>query len=150
MRRPRLDVAVLALALALAPLRTVAFSQVAASISGVVTDPNGAPHYRDGPAFSPRGIVDTDGVGLVDQRDLAQPRNRCRVDDVVTLDLRAEKLFSIGGAHSLALLVEAFNLTNEDNVATVNNVSGPAFGTPSSFLPGREIQLGARWFLGGR
>jgi hypothetical protein len=106
--------------------------------------------YRDGPAFSPRGIVDTDGDGLVDQRDLSQPRNRFRVDDIVSLDLRAEKLFPIGGAHQIALLVEAFNLTNEDNVATVNNVAGAAFGTPSSFLPGREIQLGLRYFFGGR
>jgi hypothetical protein len=32
----------------------------------------------------------------------------------------------------------------------VNNVSGAAFGTPNSFLPGREIQLGLRYFLGGR
>ncbi len=106
--------------------------------------------YRDGPAFSPRGIIDTDGDGLVDQRDLSQPRNDFRTDDFWNLDLRAEKLFRIGGEHALSLLVEAFNLTNEDNVATVNNVSGAAFGTPNSFLPGREIQLGLRYFLGGR
>jgi outer membrane receptor protein involved in Fe transport len=110
---------------------------------------SGVASYRDGPAFSPRGIVDTDGDGLVDQRDLSQPRNRFRVDDVFTLDLRAEKLFPIGGAHRIAILVEAFNLTNEDNVASVNNVSGPAFGTPNGFLPGREIQLGVRYFFGG-
>jgi hypothetical protein len=104
--------------------------------------------YRSGPAFSPRGIVDTDGDGLVDQRDLSQPRNRFRADDATSIDARAEKLFAIGGGHQLAVLVEAFNLTNEDNVATVNNVAGPAFGTPSSFLPGREIQLGLRYFFG--
>jgi hypothetical protein len=81
---------------------------------------------------------------------LSQPRNDFRTDDYWNLDLRAEKLFSIGGEHELSLLVEAFNVTNEDNVATVNNVAGAAFGTPNSFLSGREIQLGVRYFLGGR
>jgi outer membrane receptor protein involved in Fe transport len=125
-----------------------------AVLSGTVELPfairvSGVGTYRDGPAFSPRGIVDTDGDGLVDQRDLSQPRNSFRTDDYWNLDLRAEKLFRIGGEHELSLLVEAFNATNEDNVATVNNVTGPAFGTPNSFLPGREIQLGVRFFLGG-
>jgi hypothetical protein len=124
-----------------------------AVLSGTVELPlairvSGVGSYRDGPAFSPRGIVDTDGDGLVDQRDLSQPRNSFRTDDYWNLDLRAEKLFRIGGDHELSLLVEAFNATNEDNVASVNNVAGAAFGTPNSFLPGREIQLGVRYFLG--
>ncbi len=106
--------------------------------------------YRDGPAFSPRGIVDTDGDGLVDQRDLSQPRNAFRVDEILNVDLRVEKPFSLGNGHEISLLVDAFNITNEDNVAGVNNVSGPDFGTPNSFLPGREIQVGVRYFLGGR
>ena len=106
--------------------------------------------YRDGPAFSPRGIVDTDGDGLVDQRDLSQPRNAFRVDDILNVDVRVEKAFSLGNGHEISLLVDAFNITNEDNVAGVNNVSGPDFGTPNSFLPGREIQVGVRYFLGGR
>jgi hypothetical protein len=106
--------------------------------------------FRDGPAFSPRGIIDSDGDGLVDQRDLSQPRNDFRTDDYLNFDLRAEKLFTIGATHELSLLVEAFNLTNEDNVASVNNVVGPGFGTPNSFLSGREVQLGVRYFLGGR
>jgi hypothetical protein len=41
--------------------------------------------------FSPRGIVDTDGDGLVDQRDLSQPRNHFRADDFWNLDARVEK-----------------------------------------------------------
>jgi hypothetical protein len=111
---------------------------------------SGVGTYRSGPTFSPRGIQDTDGDGLVDQRDLSQPRNRFRADDYWNLDVRAEKEFSIGAEHRVSVLVEAFNLTNESNVAGVNNVSGPAFGTTNSFLPGREVQLGLRYFLGAR
>jgi hypothetical protein len=41
-----------------------------------------------------------------------------------------------------------FNLGNRGNVSNVNSVSGPAFGTPVAFFPGREVQLGVRYLLG--
>ncbi len=106
--------------------------------------------WRTGNAFSPRGIVDTDGDGLIDQRDLAVPRNDFRVKDFFNLDLRLEKSFTFGDDHEVSVLIDAFNLTNEDNVSNVNAVQGPDFGVPNSFFPGREIQLGARFFFGGR
>jgi outer membrane receptor protein involved in Fe transport len=109
---------------------------------------SGIAYHRDGPAFSPRGISDTDGDGLVDQRDLSIPRNSVRVDDVFNVDLRLEKPFRLGNGHEITLLAEAFNLTNEANVSGVNTVSGNDFGTPNDFLPGREIQLGVRYFFG--
>ena len=110
---------------------------------------SGIVFFRDGNAFSPRGIVDTDGDGLVDQRDLDFPRNSFRVDDFLSIDLRLEKPIQIG-RHEVNLLIDAFNVTNEDNVSNVNPVSGPDFGTPNEFFPGREIQVGARFYLGGR
>ena len=39
--------------------------------------------WRSGSAFNPRGIIDSDGDGLVDQRDLTQPRNAFRVEAVL-------------------------------------------------------------------
>ncbi|MEM1246522.1 MAG: TonB-dependent receptor [Acidobacteriota bacterium] len=106
--------------------------------------------FRDGNAFSPRGIVDTDGDGLVDQRDLSVPRNAFRVDDFLSVDLRLEKPVTLPGGHEINVLIDAFNVTNEDNVANVNTVSGPDFGMPNEFFPGREIQIGVRFYLGGR
>lgn len=111
---------------------------------------SGSLFWRDGRAFSPRGITDQDGDGLVDQRDVSVPRNSFRVDDYISLDLRLEKSFRLASGHEVSLLVDAFNLTNEDNVANVNSVSGPEFGVPNDFFSGREIQIGARYFLGGR
>ena len=104
--------------------------------------------WRSGNALSPRGLSDTDGDGLVDQRDLSVPRNSLRVDDHFQLDLRAEKAFTLTPGHELRLLVELINATNEANVAGVNAVSGPTFGVPNSFFPGREVQLGVRYFFG--
>lgn len=103
---------------------------------------------RSGNAFSPRGLVDSDGDGLVDQRDLAFPRNSFRADAFFQVDLRLEKEFRLGGGRELRFLIDVFNATNEDNVAGVNSVSGPDFGVPNNFFPGRELQLGIRYFFG--
>ena len=105
--------------------------------------------WRSGAAFNPRGIVDTDGDGLVDQRDLSVPRNSFRVKPYADLDFRVEKRVPFG-RNSVSALIEVFNLFNRDNVANVNAVSGSQFGQPSTYLPGREVQLGLRFFLGER
>ena len=62
--------------------------------------------------------------------------------------LRIEKQFRIAGAHRIGALFEAFNLFNRANVATVSNVAGASFGTPTTFFPGRELQIGIRYFFG--
>lgn len=103
--------------------------------------------WRSGAAFNPRGIIDSDGDGLVDQRDLTQPRNAFRVKPYSDVDLRVEKKVGFGN-QAASVLVEAFNIFNRDNVANVNAVSGPAFGTAVGYLPGREVQFGIRFFLG--
>ena len=110
---------------------------------------SGIVFWRSGAAFNPRGIIDTDGDGLVDQRDLSSPRNAFRVKPYADIDLRAEKRFPFG-RHAVSVLVEAFNLFNRDNVANVNAVSGPTFGTPVAYLPGREVQFGVRYFYGAQ
>jgi outer membrane receptor protein involved in Fe transport len=112
-------------------------------VSGIV-------YWRSGSAFSPRGIQDLDGDGLVDQRDTTQPRNGFRTKAYGDVDLRVEKQVPIQGGHRVTLLVEAFNLFNRDNVATVTNVSGPDFGTPATYLSGREIQIGIRYLFGAQ
>jgi hypothetical protein len=103
--------------------------------------------WRSGSAFNPRGIIDSDGDGLVDQRDLTQPRNAFRVAAYSDLDFRAEKKVVVG-QHTMAVLFEIFNAFNRANVANVNAVSGPQFGQPVGYLPGREIQFGVRYLFG--
>jgi hypothetical protein len=59
-----------------------------------------------------------------------------------------EKQVPIPNGQTISVLVEAFNLFNRANVASVSNVSGPSFGTPTTFFPGREMQIGIRYFFG--
>jgi outer membrane receptor protein involved in Fe transport len=122
---------------------------VANGVASLPLDINvsGIAFWRSGAAFNPRGLVDSDGDGLVDQRDLSQPRNAFRVKPYADVDLRVEKRFVVGN-QAASVLVEAFNLFNRANVATVSNVSGPQFGTPVTYLNGREIQFGLRYFFG--
>ncbi len=109
---------------------------------------SGIASWRSGSAFNPRGIQDLDGDGLVDQRDVSQERNAFRVKPYATVDLRVEKSFRLAGEHRITALIEAFNVGNRSNVSNVNAVSGPSFGTPVAFFPGREIQLGVRYLFG--
>ena len=108
---------------------------------------SGIAFWRSGTAFNPRGLVDSDGDGLVDQRDLSQSRNAFRIDPYADVDVRAEKKVFFG-RHAASVLFEAFNLFNRANVATVSNVSGSQFGTPVTYQFGREIQFGVRYFFG--
>jgi outer membrane receptor protein involved in Fe transport len=123
--------------------------------SGVYVAPfdvhvSGIVFWRSGSAFNPRGIVDLDGDGLVDQRDTTQPRNAFRTSSYGDVDLRIEKQFGFASSQRVTVLLEAFNLLNRANVASVSNVAGPSFGTPTTFLSGRELQFGLRYFFGAR
>lgn len=80
-----------------------------------------------------------------------------------SFDLRLTKTFSLGGAGTLDVIVEGFNLFNSTNydVASIDGaefLSGPTlanpaaaqvrnanFGNASATLPSREIQLGVRF-----
>ena len=122
--------------------------------NGTVTLPwdvnlGGIAYWRSGSVFSPRGIQDLDGDGLVDQRDTTQPRNAFRTNPYADVDLRGEKVVKLPGGQQISVLAEAFNLFNRANVASVNGVEGPSFGQPVSFLSGREIQIGVRYAFGG-
>ena len=113
-------------------------------------DFSGIVFWRSGAAFNPRGIVDLDGDGLVDQRDTTEPRNKFRTKAYGDVDLRLEKRFKVSGRQGFSVLAEAFNLLNRANVSNVSAVAGPSFGTATTFFPGREIQLGVRYLFGAR
>ena len=58
-----------------------------------------------------------------------------------SVDLRIEKRLALPDGHAASFLVEVFNLTNRANVASVSAVAGPAFWTPTTFFPGREVPV---------
>jgi hypothetical protein len=61
-----------------------------------------------------------------------------------TVDARLEKQFSFG-ARSLALQLDAYNLTNLANEVEENPVSGPAFRSSTAIQPPLAIRIGARF-----
>jgi hypothetical protein len=66
-------------------------------------------------------------------------------------DLRLSRLFRLGGAQRLELMIEGFNLFNRANVVNVNNTIGngaspsPTFRQVTAVGDMRQFQLGARW-----
>ena len=103
--------------------------------------------------FSAAGLpIDYDGDGVASFRPPGTGRNEFRGPKTFNLDLRVEKTVPIGPTDRLGLLAEFFNLTNAANPSLINNgfVGGspaPDFGTTRVPLPGREMQIGVRyWF----
>ncbi|MBV9768430.1 MAG: TonB-dependent receptor [Bryobacterales bacterium] len=74
-------------------------------------------------------------------------RNILRAPGVDDIDLALSKSFPWGASETRRLQIrgEFFNTLNHTNLGIpVNSIDSPAFGTITSALPGREIQLGAR------
>ena len=96
------------------------------------------------------------------RRPSLEPRGSRRLDTTNILDLRLEKIFTLGGDHRLSVYSDILNALNANTVTSVfNNVGGtgvfnppPAaagsttsipFGGPAAILSPRQIQIGARW-----
>jgi hypothetical protein len=110
--------------------------------------------YQSGFPFS-RGVenvdaLDIDGNLNFSGRDFDFERNSFEADDYMTLDARAAWHFDLGRVGG-TILLEFFNLTNEQNPAGVEEIPGRVvdFGEPLQVLPGREGQLGVRFEFGG-
>ncbi len=74
-------------------------------------------------------------------------RDILRAPGVNNIDIAMSKSFPWGSAETRRLQIrsEFFNTLNHTNLGVpVNSIDSPAFGTITSSLPGREIQLGAR------
>jgi len=93
---------------------------------------------------------DPDGNQFSTQRDLTVPRNSLEGPSYENLDLRLTKGFDLGDRVRMTVLLEFFNVTNEQNASEVellpnspNRVSRQ--GDAVQVLPGREGQFGLRF-----
>ena len=93
----------------------------------------------------------TAGRPVVDGEFIA--RNTGTGPDFLSLDLRLSRSFAIGGRGRIEALAEAFNLTNHENVVTLNGNFGsgayptnpsPTFGQVTAVGEPRAVQLGLR------
>jgi hypothetical protein len=60
-----------------------------------------------------------------------------------TLDVRLQKLFTLGRAE-VAAIVDVYNLPGMNEEVAENVMSGPAFRTPTALQPARTAVIGAR------
>ena len=117
--------------------------------------------YRTGEYWTPyvrmRGLLENDRTGVY-----MTPRGSRQLDDRSFLDLRLEKSFGLGGGLELTLMVDAFNVLDDDRATAVDTRWGEyryqwdnhpdgsqwrassTFGEDLSFQSPREIRLGAK------
>jgi hypothetical protein len=95
--------------------------------------------------------VDVHGTGLFNSRTPGLARNSFTMPSYNQLDARFTYTLPITAREKIQLTVEGFNLFNRANIATENTLYGTiagqpnaAFGTPLTYFPPRQFQLGAR------
>ena len=106
---------------------------------------------QSGFPFSSFGAIsDPDGNDSFTTRDLSIERNSLEGPSYQNLDVRVSKAFALGERKRITLLVEFFNVTNEQNASSVellpntpNRLSRQ--GDAVQVLPGREGQVGIRF-----
>lgn len=70
-----------------------------------------------------------------------------RLDSITLLDLRLEKQFAISGAGRLTLMLDAFNILNDNSVRSAVQGAGPVYGQPRAIVPPRMLRLGLGWWF---
>lgn len=117
--------------------------------------------YRTGEYWTPyvrvRGLLENDRTGVY-----MTPRGSQQLDDRSFLDLRLEKSFGLGEGLELTIMVDAFNVLDEDKATSVDTRWGDylyqwdahpeesewrasgSYGEELSFQSPREIRLGAK------
>ena len=104
--------------------------------------------YQSGFRFSQSAeqLADPDGNLSFVARDITQEKNSLEGPSYKNLDIRLGKLFNIGDRVRGTVLVEFFNVLNEQNAAAVETFDGrpTPLGQALQVLPGREGQIGFR------
>jgi hypothetical protein len=78
---------------------------------------------------------------------VAEPRDTYRLDDLTRLDLRVEKVFTLGARpYEIGIILDAFNVFNENGVTVENGdtLGGGGFGRPVAIQLPRTLRVGAR------
>jgi hypothetical protein len=97
--------------------------------------------YQDGQPFARLLVVP--GLNQGPELVRAFPNGDSRFTFTGTLDVRAQKEFAVGGRR-VAVVVDAYNLTNLSEEVEERVVTGPAFRTPAAIQPPRSVRVGAR------
>jgi hypothetical protein len=111
-------------------------------------------HIRSGLRIDPRTgpTVDLNGDGAFNDRTPGLARNSFDGPWTHSLDLRFTWSVPLSRTAKIQLTAEAFNIYNRENWQSLNTLYGSVagranavFGTPLSYYPPRQVQLGARY-----
>jgi hypothetical protein len=111
-------------------------------------------HVRSGLRIDPKSgpTLDLNGDGAFNDRTPGLARNSFEGPATNSLDLRLTCALPVRSSGKRQLTLEAFNVYNKENWQSLNTLYGPVasapnpvFGTPLSYYPPRQVQLGARF-----
>ena len=89
------------------------------------------------------------GINYGTQRILAEPLGTRKQDNIVILDLRAEKRFKIGKGGAVSGFIDLYNIGNSDAASNITWVSGSTFLLPSTIIGPRIARFGVKYRLVG-
>ncbi len=99
---------------------------------------------QSGEQFARRFTTRTRELNYGNQTIWAEPLNANRLDNVYLMDMRAEKVFSLGHGSRLGLMVDAFNVFNSGAIRAANTASGVSYLRVSSIVNPRVLKIGMR------
>jgi hypothetical protein len=79
------------------------------------------------------------------QRILAEPLGERKQDDIVILDLRAEKRFKAGKGTNVSGFIDLYNIGNSDAASNITWLSGSNFLLPSTIIGPRIMRFGVKY-----
>ncbi|MGE5245294.1 MAG: TonB-dependent receptor [Betaproteobacteria bacterium] len=75
---------------------------------------------------------------------LAEPVGTTRLDNVALWDARGSKIFRLSAGREFEVMLDVFNLLNQNAKTIINTNAGPLFGRPIAILPPIVARIGAR------
>jgi hypothetical protein len=106
---------------------------------------SGQPYGRTILASAAYGIGGTGGINYGTARILREPIGTRTQDDIVLLDVRAEKYFDFASSRRIGVFFDVYNVTNTDAQQNITWNSGGAFERPSLIVPPTIARIGLKF-----
>ena len=107
---------------------------------------SGQPYGRTILASAAYGIGGGGGINYGTARILREPIGTRTQDDIILLDVRAEKYFNVGSSsRRIGLFFDVYNLANSDAQQNITWNSGSAFERPTLIVPPTIARFGMKF-----
>jgi hypothetical protein len=93
----------------------------------------------------PFGRVVVARLNYGNQQILAEPISSQRQDNVVLVDMRAERVFRTGASQSISPFIDVYNIFNANTVVNLAWTSGSSYLLPTTIVAPRIMRLGIKY-----